>query len=193
MAATWPSGPGPAAPATDRRQPDGRESSMVDLFGQSWTRAELLERVGDVSQIAGARLVTLADGPEDGVAAAEIRTGQASRLRCCPVEAWTSVSPNTEACHCAGGRRRAKSPRRSTSRRARGGCAGFSGGLMATCGLSTAGWPSTDQGVALPLHGRASYLPARRARRRGLAGRRVRDVGAGPHAREPSSTVKTCG
>ena len=32
---------------------------------------------------------------------------------------------------------------------------------MATCGLTTAGWPSTDEGQALPLHGRASYLPAR--------------------------------
>jgi hypothetical protein len=38
---------------------------------------------------------------------------------------------------------------------------GFSGGLMATCGLTTAGWPSTDQGQQLPLHGRASYLQAR--------------------------------
>src|ERR1700730_17509494 len=38
---------------------------------------------------------------------------------------------------------------------------GFSGGLMATCGLTTAGWPSTDEGQALPLHGRASYLAAR--------------------------------
>jgi hypothetical protein len=38
---------------------------------------------------------------------------------------------------------------------------GFSGGLMTTCGLTTAGWPSTDEGQALPLHGRASYLPAR--------------------------------
>ena len=32
---------------------------------------------------------------------------------------------------------------------------------MATCGLTTAGWPSTDQGQQLPLHGRASYLQAR--------------------------------
>src|SRR5207237_6104868 len=38
---------------------------------------------------------------------------------------------------------------------------GFPGGLMVTCGLTTAGWPSSDDGVALPLHGRASYLPAR--------------------------------
>jgi hypothetical protein len=38
---------------------------------------------------------------------------------------------------------------------------GFSGGLMATCGLTTAGWASTDEGRPLGLHGRASYLQAR--------------------------------
>src|SRR5437660_10208017 len=48
---------------------------MAELFGRSWTRAALLERVGDISQVGGAHLVTLADGPEAGVVAAELRTG----------------------------------------------------------------------------------------------------------------------
>src|SRR4030081_2856085 len=48
---------------------------MVELFGRLWTRAALLERIGDVSQVGGARLVTLAEGPEAGVLAAELRTG----------------------------------------------------------------------------------------------------------------------
>ena len=48
---------------------------MVQLFGQSWSRAELLERVGDISQLGGVRLVTFADGPEAGVLAADVRTG----------------------------------------------------------------------------------------------------------------------
>jgi len=45
---------------------------MVELFGRQWTRAALLERIGDVSQVGGARLVTLAEGPEAGVLAAEL-------------------------------------------------------------------------------------------------------------------------
>src|ERR1051326_1959810 len=48
---------------------------MAELFGRRWTRSELLARVGDVSQVGGARLVPLAEGPEAGVAVAEVRTG----------------------------------------------------------------------------------------------------------------------
>ena len=48
---------------------------MAELFGRRWTKRELLERVGDVSQLGGARPVRLEDGPEDGVQAVEVRTG----------------------------------------------------------------------------------------------------------------------
>lgn len=37
---------------------------------------------------------------------------------------------------------------------------GFEGGLLATCGLSTIGKPSVDQGEAYGQHGRISYIPA---------------------------------
>src|SRR5438067_9156287 len=134
---------------------------MAQLFGQSWTRQALLERVGDVSQLGGARLVTLEEGPESGVSVAELRTGSGlsfsvlagrgmdigfAEFRGVPL-CWRSstgevAAPNYEP-------------------EADGWLRGFSGGLMATCGLTTAGWPSTDAGQALPLHGRASYLQAR--------------------------------
>ena len=48
---------------------------MVELFGRHWTRTALLQRIGDVSQLGGARLVTLSEGPESGVQVAEVRTG----------------------------------------------------------------------------------------------------------------------
>jgi hypothetical protein len=134
---------------------------MVELFGRHWTRAELLKRVGDVSQLGGARLVTLAEGPESGVQVAEVRTGSGLNFGVLPGRGmdlgfaefrgmplcWRSSTGEVAAAHYepAGD----------------GWLRGFSGGLMATCGLTTAGWPSTDQGQALPLHGRASYLHAR--------------------------------
>ena len=46
---------------------------MVELFGKKWSQVELLQRVGDVTQLGGARLITFADGPEAGVRAAEVR------------------------------------------------------------------------------------------------------------------------
>ena len=48
---------------------------MVELFGRHWTRTALLQRVGDISQLGGARLVTLSEGPESGVQVAVVRTG----------------------------------------------------------------------------------------------------------------------
>jgi hypothetical protein len=134
---------------------------MVDLFGRHFTRAELLERVGDVSQVGGARLVTLAEGPEAGVAVAEFRTGSGFAFAVLPgrgMDIGFAEYRGVPLCW-----------RSSTGEIAaafyepagEGWLRGFSGGLMATCGLTTAGWPSTDEGQALPLHGRASYLPAR--------------------------------
>src|SRR5579859_3974684 len=134
---------------------------MAELFGQHWTRAALLERVGDISQIGGARLVRLAEGPEAGVLVAELRTGSGLSFAVLPgrgMDLGFAEYRGMPLCW-----------RSSTGEVAapfyepegEGWLRGFSGGLMATCGLTTAGWPSTDAGQELPLHGRASYLPAR--------------------------------
>jgi len=134
---------------------------MVNLFGRSWSRAEVLERVGDVSQLGGARLLRFADGPETGVLAAEVRTGSGLAFSVLPGRGmdlgfaeyrgmplcWRSSTGEIAASHY--------------EPEGEGWLRGFSGGLMATCGLTTAGWPSTDDGRQLPLHGRASYLQAR--------------------------------
>jgi hypothetical protein len=48
---------------------------MPQLWGRDWTRAEMEQRVGDLAQIAGVRLVELADGKERGSRAAEVKTG----------------------------------------------------------------------------------------------------------------------
>jgi hypothetical protein len=134
---------------------------MVELFGRQWSRAAILERIGDISQVGGARLVTFADGPEAGVLAAEVRTGSGFAYTVLPGRGmdigfaefrgtplcWRSSTGEVAAAHYepAG----------------EGWLRGFSGGLMATCGLTTAGWPTTDEGEQLPLHGRASHLQAR--------------------------------
>ena len=121
----------------------------------------MLRRVGDVSQVGGARLVTLSEGPEAGVQVAEVRTGSGFNFSVLPGRGmdigfaefrgmplcWRSSTGEIAAPHY--------------DAEGDGWLRGFSGGLMVTCGLTTAGWPSTDEGQALPLHGRASYLQAR--------------------------------
>lgn len=134
---------------------------MVELFGRTWSRGALLERVGDVSQVGGARLLTFADGPETGVLAAELRTGSGLAFTVLPgrgMDIGYAEFRGMPLCW------RSSTGELAAARyepQGDGWLRGFSGGLMATCGLTTAGWPSNDQGHDLPLHGRASYLQAR--------------------------------
>ena len=37
---------------------------MTQVYQKSWTQQELLGYMGDISQVGGVRLVTLAEGPE---------------------------------------------------------------------------------------------------------------------------------
>jgi hypothetical protein len=48
---------------------------MPHLFGQQYSRQELLKRVGHISQIGGVQLLSFDDGPARGVRTLEFRTG----------------------------------------------------------------------------------------------------------------------
>lgn len=133
---------------------------MVKLFGQEWLREELLTRVGDISQLGGVRLCTLADGMEKGVQAVEFRTGSGLDFTVLPDRgmgignaayngqalAWRSQTGDTHPAYY-------EEPGAGWHR-------GFGGGLVVTCGLTNAGAPSVDQGKALGLHGRVSNIAA---------------------------------
>lgn len=142
---------------------------MAKLWGREWKREELEQRVGDIQQIAGVRLVELADGKERGVRAAEFRTGSGlaftvlidrgldiSHAEWCgrPMN-WRSMTEDVHpAYHDAGGL---------------GWLRSFYGGLLVTCGLSWCGAPCHDElaGPArlgprdLGLHGYISNTPAK--------------------------------
>jgi hypothetical protein len=79
---------------------------MANLFGREWTRAELLAHVGDLSQVAGVRLIELSDGVERGVRAADVRTGGGLELPCCWIAGWTSALRRTRDFRWHGFRRR---------------------------------------------------------------------------------------
>ena len=134
---------------------------MAKLYGREYSRAELLERVGDVFQLGGARRITLADGPEAGVEAVEFRTGSGLNFTVLPGRgmdislaeyrgyplAWRSATGETAAAYY--------------EPEGLGWLRGFYGGLVVTCGLTYSGHPSVDDGEELGLHGRASNLVAR--------------------------------
>ncbi len=133
---------------------------MPTLFGKKFTKTELLDRVGDISQVGGARHVRLAGGPYEGVEAVEFRTGTGFYFLAVPGRglditvaehngralAWMSAAGERHAAF-------AEEP-------GLGWLRNFPGGLVTTCGLTYAGAPCEDGGEKLGLHGRYSNTPA---------------------------------
>ncbi|MGV3719857.1 MAG: aldose 1-epimerase family protein [Actinomycetota bacterium] len=146
---------------------------MAHLWGRDWTRAELEQRVGDILQIGGVRLIELADGKERGVRAAQFRTGSGlaftvllDRGMDISHAEWSGRSLNwrsmTEDAHPA-----FFEPTGEPS--GLGWVRTFFGGLMVTCGLNWAGAPGLDEEAGprrlgarnLGLHGYISHTPAK--------------------------------
>ena len=135
---------------------------MPSIFGRTYGREDLRRLVGGMAQIAGIRLVELADGRVRGLRAAEVYTGSGLRFQVLvdrgldlgaaehsgrPL-AWAHPALGPPALHEPGGI---------------GWLRTFGGGLVTTCGLDHFGAPDPE-GEGYGLHGRASHLPAENLR-----------------------------
>ena len=144
---------------------------MPTLWGRDYSREELLRRVGRLEQLAGVRLVTLADGAGRGVRVLEFRTGsgftfdvlvdRAFDVGACGYQkqplAWESPVGVSGPWFYE--------PEEFGFLRTQGG------GLLTTCGLDHTLFPTDDTAAQYHyapkttehygLHGRASNLPAR--------------------------------
>ena len=133
---------------------------MPTLFGKTYTRAELLQYVGDISQIGGVRLVTLDNGPGRGVRVADVCTGSGFRFTVL-IDRGMDIGPADWS-----GRPLAWTSGIGTVHPAYydpiglGWLRSFPGGLMVGCGLDNVGNPGSDQGEEFGLHGRLSHTPA---------------------------------
>lgn len=136
---------------------------MIQLWGAEYSRTELLRRVGDMSQIAGAQPFDLSDGRERGVRG--VRLYNAAGLdfsviadrgmgltglsyRGIPLPFVTAAGTAHPAYAEQGGL---------------GWLRTFPAGFLTPCGLTQVGSPCEDGGEALGLHGRLSNLPAAQA------------------------------
>ncbi len=140
---------------------------MARLFGKDFTRAELLERTGNLDQFGGAKKAVLADGDEAGVEAVFCRTGSGLSYTVLPGRGldisaadykgaslcWRSTAGDKHAAYYE--------PEMYSWLRQ------FYGGLVCTCGMAYAGAPVADDPGKLDteanvgLHGRVSSTPAR--------------------------------
>ena len=133
---------------------------MAYLYGKRWTRKQLTERIGDVSQIAVARPFQFADGRAKGLDGIEFGTGSGFRFTVLPgrgMDIGTADFQGKSLCwRSAAGAVAAE----FYQPEGLGWLWSFGGGLLTTCGLSHVGAPCVDEGEALGLHGRVSNTPA---------------------------------
>ena len=133
---------------------------MPKVFGKEFTKQELLRRIGDISQIAGVQHVKLVGGMKDGVEAVEFRTGTGFRFLTVPGRGLDiSIAEHNGrslAWRSAGGEIASS----YYDNRGFNWVRSFPGGLLTTCGLTSAGDPCTDAGEEVGLHGRISHTPA---------------------------------
>jgi hypothetical protein len=144
----------------------------MKLWGRTYTRTELLRRVGRLDQIAGVRLVALEDGLGRGVRVLEFRSGSGLAF-----DVLVDRAFDIGRCAFAG---------RSLDWMSGAGVVGpwyyeprewgwfraWGGGLLVTCGLDHTMSPATDTAemygqphmfteIDYGLHGRVGGLPAR--------------------------------
>ena len=139
---------------------EGKEVTMVQLFGRSWTREELTRYAGNIDQIGGVRLSVLEDGKARGIRTAQFETGSglaftvlldrgmdvgSTRFKGASLVWESNVGP----AHPMYFEKDGLSWHRT-----------WSGGLVNGCGTAYMGRPCEDEGESLGIHGRLSHIPA---------------------------------
>jgi hypothetical protein len=131
---------------------------MPVIFGRSHDKDELRRLVGAESQLAGVRLVHLADGRVRGDRAAEVWTGSGFRFLVL-LDRGMDIGSAEHAGRALAWLHPALASPAHYEPQGIGWLRTFGGGLVTTCGLTHYGPPDAE-GEGFGLHGRASHLPA---------------------------------
>jgi hypothetical protein len=133
---------------------------MAAYLGRTWTKSELLSFIGDPQQIAGATPFVLSDGKADGVKGVRVDTGGGLEFTVLPGRGMdiAGASYRGLALNLLSGTGITspayyEEPGLNFLR-------SFFAGLLTTCGITSAGAPSVDQGRSFGLHGRVSNAGA---------------------------------
>lgn len=133
---------------------------MINIDSRRWSRRELCERIGSLSQVGGITSLTYNEGRSKGVSALRVRTAAGLEFWISPDKGMDIVEASylgRSLCwHSPNG---VVHPAYYDARDIQW-LKTFPGGLVATCGLTTAGLPSEDDGEQLGLHGSISNTAA---------------------------------
>lgn len=130
------------------------------LYGRDYARAELLRRIGDISQVAGIKSYTLNDGRAQGIEAFDVKTGSGLTYTVLKDRAldiaWMDYRGYAIGFMDKGGISHPKyyQPQGAEWLRA------FNGGVLTTCGLTNVGPAQEGDMADKGLHGRISNTPS---------------------------------
>ncbi len=132
----------------------------MELFGQKYTKEEILRKIGDISQLGEIRSFEFNDGLRKGVRGVDIISPNGLFLTILPDKALDiSFASYNSIPLCW------RSPTKEASiayyeNNGNEWLRTYFGGLLITCGLTQVGNPCVDNGENLGLHGRVSNIAA---------------------------------
>ena len=136
-------------------------SQVAHLFDKEYTREQLLEKVDDMSQVAGVRPARLQQGPEDGVQVIDFWTGSGLSFTVVPSRGMDiSAATYNGQSLCPRAHSREVHPA-FFELGAEGWRRGFFEGWLTTCGPIFYTTPPRDAELRPIGHGRATWTPAR--------------------------------
>jgi hypothetical protein len=133
---------------------------MPTLYDREMTQEDLTRLSGDLSQVAGIRLMTLTEGREAGVRIADVRTGSGLRFQVTLDRGMDLSQAEYKGVPLAWRSPAGDAHPSYYEPEGKGWLRTFPGGLMTGCGLTSAGAPSLDEGEQCGQHGRLSHLAA---------------------------------
>lgn len=137
---------------------------MPKLFGRNYSKRELLDLVGDMSQVAHVRKAALTEGIERGSDLIEIYNASGLCFSILPGRALDIASAHYKGMSlCFRGSTGDVGPA-FYEPQGYGWMRGFFGGLVLSCGMTFTGHPEVDpeeENEEMGLHGRLSFLPAK--------------------------------
>ena len=136
---------------------------MPTLFNRPYSRDELRRLTRTLDQLAGMRLVELADGKARGMRAVDVWTGSGLRFTVY-LDRGMDIGPADYSGKPLAWLHPALGTPAQYEPQGYGWLRTFGGGLLTTCGLSHFGQPEHDGGQHFGLHGRISHLPAQNVR-----------------------------
>jgi hypothetical protein len=137
---------------------------MAVLWGRTYSRTEILRRVGDIRQIARVEPFEMVDGSERGVRAVRMRNAAGLDLVVVTDRGMAITDLSFQGIPLPFETAMGTAHPAFTEQAGLGWLRTFPGGFLTPCGLTQVGSPGADEGEDLGLHGRVAGIPARDVR-----------------------------